>query len=180
MNKMTPKEAQTHMKSRIWREIAKAGIDVSDISETKLEQIIDVATVAALTELDDELGRVDKRSDVRPFDDDDMERVLWEGRPFLSLVTHYRITNERIRITHGLLAKQRIDIELLKIQDMEQTQRVSERVMNLGDIVIHSHDPMHPVVTLENITDVQRVHEILRRARLEARKEHNFGYREEM
>lgn len=177
---MTPKEAQIHIKSRIWKEIAKAQLDLSEISEEKLEQLVDIASHAALFELDYEIDRVDKQSDAQPFPEEEAERVLWEGRPFLSLVTHYRITNERIRITHGLLGKQRIDIELLKIQDMEQTQRVSERMMNLGDITIHSHDPMHPVVTLENISDVQRVHEILRRARLDARKEHNFGYREEM
>ncbi len=178
---MTPKEAQTHLKSRIWKEIAKAKIDLSEISDEKLEQLIDIVSGAALVELDSELGRVDKESNTTPFPEEkEVERVLWEGRPFLSLVTHYRITNERIRITHGLLGKQRIDIELLKIQDMEQTQRVTERMMNLGDITIHSHDPMHPVVVLENITDVQRVHEIIRRARLDARKEHNFGYREEM
>ncbi len=177
---MTPKEAQTHVKSRIWKEIAKAQLDLSELSEEKLEELIDVVSRAALFELDYEIERVDKASDVQPFPEEDVERVLWEGRPFLSLTTHYRITNERIRITHGLLAKQRIDIELLKIQDMEQTQRITERMMNLGDITIHSHDPMHPMVVLENISDVQRVHEILRRARLDARKEHNFGYREEM
>ena len=133
-----------------------------------------------MIELDYEIGRVDEESGTEHFSDPDDERVLWEGRPFLSLVTHYRLTNERIRITHGLLAKQRIDIELVKIQDMEQTQRLAERMMNLGDITIRSHDPAHPEVVLENITDVQRVHELLRRARLDARKEHNFGYREEM
>jgi hypothetical protein len=177
---MTPKEAQAHIKSRIWKEIAKAQLDLSELSEEKLEQLVDIASGAALSELDYEIERVDKESRIQPFPEDESERVLWEGRPFLSLTTHYRITNERIRITYGLLGKQRVDIELLKIQDMEQTQRVTERLMNLGDITIQSHDPMHPVVVLENISDVQRVHEIIRRARLDARKEHNFGYREEM
>lgn len=177
---MTPKEVQTHIKSRIWKEIAKAQLDLSALPEEKLEQLIDIASNAALFELDSEIDRVEKESNAQPFPEEEVERILWEGRPFLSLVTHYRITNERIRITYGILGKQRIDIELLKIQDMEQTQRISERMLNLGDITVHSHDPMHPVVVLENISDVQRVHEILRRARLDARKEHNFGYREEM
>jgi uncharacterized membrane protein YdbT with pleckstrin-like domain len=96
------------------------------------------------------------------------------------LTRHYRITTERVRITEGLLGKAREDIELIKIQDIDQAQRMTERMLNLGDITIRSHDPSHPVVTLDNVRDVQRVHEILRRAVLDAREVKNFSYREEM
>jgi hypothetical protein len=38
--------------------------------------------------------------------DEKSEQVLWEGRPFLSLVENYIITSERLKITHGFLARQ--------------------------------------------------------------------------
>ena len=35
----------------------------------------------------------------------DEETVLWKGQPFLSLVESYVITNERIKVSTGLLGK---------------------------------------------------------------------------
>ena len=178
-------EAQAHVKSNIWKAIAKSGLDLSELPEEKLESLINLVTEAALTELDSEMGKAQLAGKVAEGTDSaettaDGERVLWEGRPFLSLTKHYRITDERIRITEGLMSKTRIDIELVKIQDLSQSQRASERMMGIGDIKITSHDPNHPEVTLDNISDVQRVHEILRRAMIDARAKVNFSYREQM
>ena len=85
-----------------------------------------------------------------------------------------------MRIIEGLLGKDREDIELVRVQDLDQSQSVSERILNVGDIHIHSHDRSHPTVTLRNVKDPQQVHEILRRAILNARKKHGLIYREEM
>ena len=112
--------------------------------------------------------------------DDDAEKVLWEGRPFLSLNTRYVITNERVRIVEGILGKDREDIELVRIQDIDQSQSISERLLNIGDILIRSHDTTNPQAVIRNVKDPQAVHEILRRAVLDARKRHKLVYREEM
>jgi hypothetical protein len=110
----------------------------------------------------------------------DEEEILWQGRPFLSLVTEYIITNERVRVFEGLVGKDREDIELIRIQDMDQTQTVKERLLNLGDIHLRSHDPSDPEIVLRNVKDPQTVHEILRRAVLDSRKKYGLYYREEM
>jgi hypothetical protein len=80
----------------------------------------------------------------------------------------------------GLLGKEREDVELIRIQDMDQRQTLRERFMNVGDIYIRSHDPSHPHIILNNVRDPQQVHEILRRAVLDARSKHGLYYREEM
>ena len=178
---MTLNEAQAHVKSRIWKTIAKSNLDLSALPESTLEELVNIVTDAALVELDYELGRVDEKAGgTKPEPDlvQEGERRTVEGRPFLSITKHYRVTNERIRITEGVVGKTRIDIELVKIQDITQSQRVAERMMNLGDITVTSHDPTNPIIVLNNVTDVQRVHEILRRAMLDARNEVNFSYRE--
>jgi uncharacterized membrane protein YdbT with pleckstrin-like domain len=111
---------------------------------------------------------------------DDVEEILWEGRPFLSIATHYTITNQRLRITEGLLGKSREDIELVRIQDIDQTQSFTERTLRLGDLHIASHDPSHPQITLNNIRNPEEVHEILRRAVNIARQKYRLSFREEM
>ena len=111
---------------------------------------------------------------------DEKEDILWEGRPFLSISLHYTITDERIRVTEGFLGKARENVELIRIQDVDYSQTFSERILNLGDINVRSHDSSNPLITLKNIKDPEQVYEILRRAVLHARKKHNFTYREEM
>lgn len=179
---MNPTEAKARVKANVWKAIAKSGMDLSELPEQKLEDLIDMVTEASLLEMDAEMGRADAEMAVEEdsAETNEGEVTLWEGRPFMSLTRHYRITSERIRITEGLASKLRIDIELVKIQDISQSQKVGERLLNLGDISVTSHDPANPQITLENISNVQEVHEILRRAMLEARNNVNFSYREQM
>ena len=112
--------------------------------------------------------------------DDEVEEILWEGRPFLSIGVRYKITNERVRIVEGLLGKERRDIELVRIQDVDHKQNLTERAFNIGDVFIRSHDESDPQIMLNNVTNPEEVHEILRRAVLKARKKYNMSYREEM
>ncbi|HZD10030.1 MAG TPA: PH domain-containing protein, partial [Candidatus Binatia bacterium] len=141
--------------------------------------IIAVVADAALLEVDEEITKSLQTSAGEAMDDD-AEKVLWEGRPFLSLNTRYVITNERVRIVEGILGKDREDIELVRIQDIDQSQSISERLLNIGDILIRSHDTTNPQAVIRNVKDPQAVHEILRRAVLDARKRHKLVYREEM
>ncbi len=176
---MSVQETKARVKSNVWKAIAQSKLDLAGLPEATLDQLVDVVSDAALVEIDHEMGELDKQFMAEEAAVD-KERVLWQGRPFLSIVTHYRLTNERIRITQGLVSKRRTDLELVKIQELNQTQKASERMINVGDIIIRSHDKVNPLIVLENVADVQRVHEILRRAMLDAREEANFSYREEM
>lgn len=186
---MSVKETQARVRARVWQSIAQADIDVSLLDKATVESLVDLATEAALIEIDADLEKDAGSSDAtRQVEtavsgsilDDQKEDVLWEGRPFLSLVFHYTITDERIRITEGMLGKARENIELVRVQDLDYSQTFGERLLNLGDIKIRSHDPSHSEIVLRNIKDPETVYEILRRAVLHARKKHNFMYREEM
>ena len=182
---MSFKESHNRIKSKVWEAIAKSELDLSAVPESQLDILVEIVTDAALIEIDGELG---KESPLEPVpepgnylsDETTKELVLWSGRPFLSIVTEYVITSERIRIISGLLGKDREDIELVRIQDIDQKQTIGDRLLKIGDIGILSHDRSHPSAVLRNIRDPEAVHEILRRAVLEARKKHGLIYREEM
>ncbi len=185
---MNPNETDARIKARIWQAIAQSEINTGDMTQDDMNALVDLATSAALLEMDAAIDREPFEQEMR-FEtavsdadilDDDKEDVLWEGRPFLSLNTHYLITDERIRITYGMFGKNRENIELVRVQDLDYQQTFSERLLKLGDITIHSHDQNKPLVHLRNVKDPDEVYEILRRAVLSARKKHNFTYREEM
>lgn len=173
-------EARARIRARAWQSLAQSDVDVKAFDEADLETLITIVSDAALLEVDEEIAESLKVTPSETASDDDEEKVLWEGRPFLSLNTRYVLTNERIRIFEGILGKDREDIELVRVQDLDQSQSVSERLLNIGDIHVRSHDPSHPTIVLRNIKDPQTVHEMLRRAVLDARKRHKLSYREEM
>ncbi|HEX9118436.1 MAG TPA: PH domain-containing protein [Anaerolineae bacterium] len=110
----------------------------------------------------------------------DEETVLWEGRPFLSIGEHYVITSERVRIIRGVIGKDHEDIELVRVKDVDHTQGVGERLLNIGDIILHSSDTSLPDATLRNVTNPDQVHEILRRAMLNARRKYPFIFEQRM
>lgn len=188
---MTVKDLQSRIKASAWQAIAKGDVALNDIPRSALEPLVDLITDTALLEVDNYLEQTyqsnqpEKTADEMVDEtaaevDEAAEDVLWRGRPFLSIGIEYIITSERVRVIEGLLGKSREDIELVRIQDIDQSQTFRERMFNLGDIILRSHDSSNPTLILNNIKDPQRVHEILRRAVLKAREKYRLYYREQM
>lgn len=184
---MTSQEAHARVKARVWQSIAQSDLSITELPKEKLEALVSMTAEAALLELDGyleqrvepEVAAAKARPAVAASGDED-EEVLWQGRPFLSISTHYTITDERLRLVEGVLGKEREDIELIRIQDIDIRQAFRERLLNLGDIIITGHDATRPKTVLNNIKDPEAVHELLRRAILKARKKHGLVYREVM
>lgn len=183
---MVPSEAQARIKSRIWQSIAQSDLDVSSLDKETLEALVNLVTTEALLGMDEQLGEsLTKTTSMEmALDVDDQtsldEEVLWEGRPFLSISLYYRITNERVHISEGMFGRTHHNIELIRIQDIDYSQSFSERMLNLGDINVRSHDPNSPSFSLKNVKDPQEVFNILRRAVRDARKDQKLSFQEEM
>jgi len=167
---MSNNQLQSTVTAKVWKTIAKSGIDLSGVDQNNLDKLVQLVVDAALEEVDDQLEQIYKdiaareraEADKSPApapvssaadDDDEAEVILWEGRPFLSLVVNYVITTERVRIIEGLVGKTYEDIELVRVQDVDFKQTMSERALNLGDISILSHDPSEPSALLRNVKD---------------------------
>ncbi|MGH2537310.1 MAG: PH domain-containing protein [Candidatus Promineifilaceae bacterium] len=175
----TISEARGRVRAKVWQSLAQTDLNLSALPRADLETLVDTVVDAALVGLDETLAEIEPAEPQEPVVEGG-EQVLWQGRPFLSISTRYLITDERVRIVTGLLGKDRQDIELVRVQDIDLEQTVRERLLNLGDIKISSHDPSHPEVTLNNVKDPEEVHETLRRAVQDARKRFGLIYREEM
>jgi len=184
---MSIDQPKTKVVARIWQSIAQSGVSVSSIPQDQLNTLVNAVAdgvLVAVDELFEDAGLPSRQYAEQALGaslkTDEEEQVLWEGRPFLSLVTFYQITNQRVRIVRGLLGKDRDDIELIRIQDLDLNQSLGERFLNVGDILIKSSDPTLPEVKLNNVRFVTEVHEILRRGMLDARKKYRYSVQEEM
>jgi hypothetical protein len=179
-------EIRARVRGRVWQAFAQAGVSAAPLSAERLEALVDEITDGVLLEVDDALeppAPADQpAANAAPAAEGAIgdEEVLWEGRPFLSLTERYTVTTERLRVERGLLGRDREDLELVRIQDIDHTQTLGERMVRLGDVHVRGHDASHPEITLRNVKDPEGVHELIRRAVLDARKRSNFAFREEM
>lgn len=167
---------------RIWQAIGESGVSLQSIPKDQVERLVDTITDSMLLTFNDLIGQTEPAQAVaaEAAQGAEGEQTLWEGRPFLSISEHYLVTTERIRITRGLFGKDREDIELFRLQDIDQTQKLGERMFNIGDITLRSADASHSEIVLHNVSDPLGVHEIIRRAMLDARQRYGVRFRDEM
>lgn len=180
---MSLKDSRNRIKSTVWKAIAQSDLNLDALAESDLEALVEIVTEAALIEIDDQLDEMLQADDAVASQyklESGDEEVLWQGRPFLSISQHYIITDQRIRIVSGLLGKDREDIELIRVQDIDQKQTLRERLLSLGDITVHSHDTSNPTVILNNVRDPETVQDILRKAVQSARTEYKMTFQDEM
>jgi hypothetical protein len=177
---MSIDQTRAQMISSVWQAIAQSGVDLSSIPQDQQEKLVgkiaDSVLVAVNNLLDDEEPLTVKGDEV----DELEEKVLWKGRPFLSLVEHYTITSERLKIISGLASRRVENFELIRVQDIDFTQGMTERMFGIGDITIRGADPSNPDIKLRNVSKPEEVYELMRRAWLEARKRHGLKFTEFM
>lgn len=177
---MALEQERARIIARVWQSVAESGVSLSSLPQDQVEALVGTIADNMLVTLNELLGEAAPPAAVAEAAAQGLEaeQTLWEGRPFLSISEHYLITTERLRITRGLFSQTREDVDLFRIRDLDQTQSIGERIANIGDIALRSDDDSRPEIVLRNIHDPLKIHEILRKAVLEARQRHRVGYRE--
>lgn len=180
---MTIEKYKAQLKSNIWKSLAQSGIPLTNISAEDQNKLVDNLSDNLLILVNEILGETSATLKATPkieVTEDGEEKILWEGRPFLSLVEFYTLTNERIKVVKGLIGKDIENFELIRVQDIDITQNFSERIMGIGDITVTGADSSNPQIILRNIQNPSEVYEMLRKAWLAARKKYGLIFREEM
>ena len=184
---MAIENLRAQMIASVWQAIAQSGVDLSGVPQEQQEKLVGKVAdtlLVTMNQILDEQAPLERLPAAAPAvmeeSATDGEKVLWEGRPFMSLVESYQITTQRLRIVRGLLSRNIENVELIRIQDMDFKQGISERMLNIGDIALRSVDSSDMNFTLRNITKPDEVFEILRKAWLEARKTYGVQYRDYM
>ena len=177
---MSIDKSRAQVVGSIWQAFAQSGVDLSSVSQDQQEKLVSKIADGVLVSVDAILGEAMPSTPTEDGADELDERVLWTGRPFLSLVENYTITSERVKIVTGLVSRKVENFELIRVQDIDLKQGMGERMMGIGDIHIHGQDPSNPDVVLRNVSKPEEVYEIMRKAWLEARKRHGLQFREYM
>jgi len=76
--------------------------------------------------------------------------------------TYYRITSYRIDYGRGLLARDIDTLELWHVEDLHFHQSVMDRILNVGDITVLSHDETMPKLDIHGVPNPRELFEELK------------------
>jgi len=177
---MTIEQSRSKIIAGIWQGVAQSGVDLATIPQEQQEKLVSKIADSVMITLNSMLDEVIETGEFHTEQDDSEEQVVWQGRPFLSPFERYIITTERIKLIKGWLGHNVENYELIRMQDMDWSQGVSERMVGVGDITIRGQDPSDPEIVLRNVSKPEEVYETLRKVWLEARKRYGLQFREYM
>lgn len=95
------------------------------------------------------------------------KRWLFLGLPFT--FTKYMIKEDMITVDTGVFTKVENDCYMYKVQDVEHTASIWERMVGLGTIVCYTGDTTHPKLLVEHIRNSKAIKEFILKESEEAR-----------
>ena len=95
------------------------------------------------------------------------KRWLFLGLPFT--FTRYMIKEDMITVDTGVFTKVENDCYMYKVQDVEHTASIWERMVGLGTIVCYTGDTTHPKLLIEQIRNSKQIKEFILKESEEAR-----------
>ena len=98
-----------------------------------------------------------------------VERKRWVflGLPFT--FTKYTIKEDMIMVDTGFFTKVENDCYMYKVQDVEHTASLMERIFRIGTVVCYTGDTTHPKLILEHIRNSRAVKDFILKQSEEAR-----------
>ena len=115
---------------------------------------------------------IEERNDMQmDFDEDaqytERKRILFFGLPWT--FTKYNIKPSVITVDAGLFKIEENDCYMYKVQDVEHTASIWERMAGLGTIVCYTGDTTHPKLLIEHIRNSKAIKEFILKESEEAR-----------
>ena len=102
------------------------------------------------------------------------KRWLFLGLPFT--FTRYVIKEDMITVDTGVFTKVENDCYMYKVQDVEHTASIWERMAGLGTIVCYTGDTTHPKLLIEHIRNSKAIKEFILKESEEARLKRRTVY----
>jgi uncharacterized membrane protein YdbT with pleckstrin-like domain len=95
------------------------------------------------------------------------KRWLFLGLPFT--FTKYTIKEDMITISEGLLKTVENDCYMYKVQDVEHTATLTEKIFKLGTVICYTGDTTHPKLIISHVKNSKTIKDFILKESEEAR-----------
>ena len=82
--------------------------------------------------------------------------------------TEYELTDQRLKVSEGFIARREDDVELYRIKDTKFSQSLMERIFGIGTVVVQGSD-MTGTVVMTKVANPKQIRETLRNSVNKAR-----------
>lgn len=82
-------------------------------------------------------------------------------RLWMQRTTVYRITTERISVLRGVLTRESVDLQLMRVADVQFRQSLLDRFLGVGDIRVLSSDKAVPDMVIPGVESPAEFKEML-------------------
>lgn len=87
--------------------------------------------------------------------------VVFGVKWWMRRATVYRITTERISVLRGILSRESVDLQLMRVADVHFHQSLLGRFLNVGDIRVQSSDKAVPDMVIPGVESPTEFKEML-------------------
>ncbi len=95
------------------------------------------------------------------------KRLLFFGLPWT--FTKYTVKEEMITINTGLLSTRENDCYMYKVQDVELSVSLWERIFKMGTVICYTGDTTNPKLYIEHVKNAKAIKDFILEASEEAR-----------
>ena len=83
--------------------------------------------------------------------------------------TRYALSEDRLFCDTGLLNLKADEVLLYRVQDLELTMNLAQRIFGVGTVCVHSSDKSTPHLHLKNVKNPREVKELVHRSEEQAK-----------
>lgn len=96
------------------------------------------------------------------------KRLLFFGLPWT--FTKYTVREEMITVNTGLLSTKENDCYMYKVQDVELSATLWERIFKMGTVICYTGDTTSPKLCIEHVRNAKSIKDFILEASEEARR----------
>lgn len=96
------------------------------------------------------------------------KRLLFFGLPWT--FTKYTVREEMITVNTGLLSTRENDCYMYKVQDVELSATLWERIFKMGTVICYTGDTTNPKLYIEHVRNAKSIKDFILEASEEARR----------
>lgn len=158
-----------------YRSLEEGKLEITALPAAQLQALCRASAEAAFEALQ-ALEGDDKVTAAAPQGDEEV--LLWSAKSELTLGLRYELTSQRLRIFRGMFGRSLHEVDLITVREARLEQQLTERMVNIGDIILITGSTEHPEVRIENVRNPMEARELIRKAYMAEQKRRGLKFQD--
>ncbi len=157
-----------------YRSLEEGKVEITALPAPQLQALCRAAAEAAF----EALQGLEGDDEIKAHQEGEEETLLWSAKSELTLGLRYELTSQRLRIFRGMFGRSLHEVDLVTVREARLEQKMGERMVNIGDVILITSSKEHPEVRLENVRNPMEARELIRKAYMAEQKRRGLKFQD--